>query len=112
VESIFEQQVWEALERVPKGKVTTYGRLAAAIGHPRAARAVGRELHKNSNAACNSIRKEKMLPCHRVVCKNGNLGGYLGGVRKKRTFLKYEDVPICNNRVSSSSIIDLNASSA
>jgi len=65
----FYQKVWLACARIPAGKTRTYGELAAEIGSPKAARAVARALSKNPFAP--------LVPCHRVVAKNG-LGGYSG----------------------------------
>lgn len=69
---------------IPAGEVRTYGWVAARVGNPRAARAVGRALAANPFAP--------VVPCHRVVRADGKIGGYsaLGGVREKIRLLKKE----------------------
>lgn len=84
--SPFAQQVYVAARRIPKGKVTTYALLAYAIGHPRAARAVGNALHRNPTPG--------PIPCHRVVSSSGDIGGYVYGRRRKRQLLESEGVTI------------------
>lgn len=78
----FERGVWEALGTVAYGDTVTYGRLAQAIGHPRAARAVGAALGRNPLAI--------VVPCHRVVAAGGRLGGFAGGLARKRLLLAGE----------------------
>lgn len=78
----FQQQVWEALRAIPYGQTRTYGELAAAIGSPRAARAVGLANARNPIAV--------IVPCHRVVGADGTLTGYAGGLRRKRLLLDLE----------------------
>ncbi len=78
----FTLQVLEELGRVPYGETTTYGELAARIGHPRAARAVGTVMNRN--------RIPIVLPCHRVVGSSGALTGYAGGLDRKRMLLQLE----------------------
>jgi len=68
--TVFEREVLEGLARIPAGRTATYGELAAAIGRPRAARAVGGALGRN--------RLPVLLPCHRIVAASG-IGGYGGG---------------------------------
>ncbi len=68
---------------IPAGRVRTYGWVARKIGHPNAARAVGNALKKNPLAP--------MVPCHRVISSNG-IGGYSGGLEKKRRLLEKEGV--------------------
>jgi len=70
------------LARVPYGKTTTYGALAAKVGRPRAARAVGTVMNRN--------RIPIVLPCHRVVGSKGDLTGYAGGLDRKVTLLELE----------------------
>jgi methylated-DNA-[protein]-cysteine S-methyltransferase len=77
----FERKVYEVVKEIPRGEVRTYGWVARQIGKPKAARAVGNALHKNPFAP--------KVPCHRVVAKNG-LGGFAGGLNKKRQLLKKE----------------------
>jgi methylated-DNA-[protein]-cysteine S-methyltransferase len=81
----FQREVWAALRAIPTGKTTTYGRLAAALGRPKAMRAVG--MANGSNPV--SI----IVPCHRVIGANASLTGYGGGIDRKRWLLKHEGVP-------------------
>jgi methylated-DNA-[protein]-cysteine S-methyltransferase len=78
----FAQHVLEELARVPYGQTTTYGRLAAKVGAPRAARAVGTVMNRNPIPI--------VLPCHRVVGANGSLTGYAGGLDVKERLLRLE----------------------
>ena len=78
----FQLKVWEALLRVPDGSVTTYGAIAAAIGDPSASRAVG--------TAVGSNPISYLIPCHRVIRTNGELGGYAWGADRKRVMLALE----------------------
>ncbi len=82
--SPFQCRVLEAQCRVPRGRVTTYGALAAAVGKPWAARAVGRVLAANPFPL--------FVPCHRTVRADGGLGGFGGGVPMKRALLAMEGV--------------------
>lgn len=78
----FQRSVWAALRTIPAGETWTYGRLAAAVGSPRAARAVGLANGANPVAI--------IVPCHRVIGANGALTGYAGGVERKRWLLAHE----------------------
>jgi AraC family transcriptional regulator, regulatory protein of adaptative response / methylated-DNA-[protein]-cysteine methyltransferase len=78
----FQLKVWEALLHVPPGQVTTYSDLAVAIGSPRAARAVGTAVGQNPVAW--------LVPCHRVLRREGGLGGYHWGLGVKRAMLACE----------------------
>ena len=78
----FQLKVWDALLRVPDGAVTTYGGIAAAIGDPNAARAVG--------GAVGSNPISWLIPCHRVIRSTGELGGYAWGPERKRVMLALE----------------------
>ena len=78
----FQQRVWEQLLAIPFGETRSYEELAAALGKPSAARAVGRANGLNRIAI--------VIPCHRVVNKNGELGGYGGGLRRKQYLLDLE----------------------
>lgn len=82
----FEMRVWEALRRIPIGKTRTYGEIAAAIGHPGAARAVG--------SACARNHVAVIVPCHRAVGADKKLRGYRWGLARKRRLLEIES----NNR--------------
>ncbi|MBI4757079.1 MAG: methylated-DNA--[protein]-cysteine S-methyltransferase [Betaproteobacteria bacterium] len=78
----FQIQVWRALLRIPFGALTTYGAVAQAIGHPRAARAVGSAVGANPVAW--------LIPCHRVLRESGALGGYRWGETRKAALLGWE----------------------
>lgn len=78
----FEQTVWDALRAVPAGTTVSYGELAARIGAPRDAYAVG--------TACAANPVAVVVPCHRVVRKDGSLAGYRWGFRRKHALLKRE----------------------
>jgi methylated-DNA-[protein]-cysteine S-methyltransferase len=77
----FQRDVWAALRAIPYGEVRTYGDVAAAVGRPLAARAVGNANHANPWPI--------IVPCHRVVASHG-LGGYGGGEKVKRFLLGVE----------------------
>ena len=80
----FAQRVLVELARVPFGETTTYGALAQSVGAPRAARAVGTVMNRNTLPI--------VLPCHRVVGANGSLTGYAGGLHVKEHLLQLEGV--------------------
>ncbi|MDP8171093.1 methylated-DNA--[protein]-cysteine S-methyltransferase [Pasteurella skyensis] len=78
----FQKQVWNALMTIPYGKMVSYLDVATKINHPKAVRAVA-----SANGA-NAIAL--IVPCHRVIESNGNLGGYGGGLPVKKRLLKLE----------------------
>lgn len=78
----FQIKVWEALLAIPTGQVTTYSEIAAAVGHPRAVRAVGTAVGRNPVSW--------LIPCHRALRKSGALGGYHWGLPVKRAMLAWE----------------------
>jgi AraC family transcriptional regulator of adaptative response/methylated-DNA-[protein]-cysteine methyltransferase len=78
----FQRKVWDALSRIPYGATRSYGEVAHALGRPTAARAVAR--------ACAANPVALVIPCHRVVRENGDLGGYRWGVDRKRALLEQE----------------------
>ncbi|MEQ8849296.1 methylated-DNA--[protein]-cysteine S-methyltransferase [Botrimarina sp.] len=78
----FQRLVWSALLQIPYGQTRSYRQLAVAIGAPTAARAVGNANGRNPIAI--------LTPCHRVVRAGGELGGYGGGVQRKRHLLEIE----------------------
>jgi methylated-DNA-[protein]-cysteine S-methyltransferase len=78
----FQRRAWEALRSIPWGATVTYGELAAALGRPGAARAVGAAVARNPIAI--------LVPCHRVVGANGAPTGYAGGLARKRVLLELE----------------------
>jgi methylated-DNA-[protein]-cysteine S-methyltransferase len=82
VGSSFDQELWRALAEVPFGTTVTYGELAARVGRPRAARAVGAAAHRNPIAI--------VIPCHRVIGSDGRLVGYAAGLERKQWLLALE----------------------
>ncbi|MCD7760820.1 MAG: methylated-DNA--[protein]-cysteine S-methyltransferase [Clostridiales bacterium] len=78
----FQRAVWAALEDIPWGETRTYGQLAAQLGRPGAARAVGQACHRNPLPI--------LVPCHRVVGANGSLTGFAGGLACKEVLLRLE----------------------
>ncbi len=90
----FSERVWALTARIPRGRVTTYGAIARALGKPRAARAVGQALHRNPYAPD--------VPCHRVVGADGRLTGFAGGLAKKSHLLAAEGVAVTDGRVDTS----------
>lgn len=84
----FDQSVYEYVKSVPRGKVTTYGMIARAIGYPRAARQVGNALHRNPAPG--------IVPCHRVVNREGRLAPAFafGGIEVQARLLEEEGVTV------------------
>lgn len=82
--SKFQIKVWEALLKIPMGFVTSYGDIAQHIGQPSAARAVGTAIANNPVAF--------LIPCHRVIRKNGTIGGYMWGAARKQAILGWETI--------------------
>jgi len=78
----FQRAVWEALLEIPYGETRSYGDIAARIGNPKAARAVGMANNRNPIAV--------FVPCHRVIGASGKLVGYAGGVDVKKKLLELE----------------------
>jgi AraC family transcriptional regulator of adaptative response/methylated-DNA-[protein]-cysteine methyltransferase len=78
----FQRRVWQALTEIPRGETRTYAELAAALGAPRAQRAVGR--------ACATNPVSILVPCHRAVREDGGLGGYRWGLKRKQAILRNE----------------------
>jgi len=78
----FQKKVWEALREIPKGETRTYEDIAIAVGNPKASRAVGMANNRN--------RIPVIIPCHRVIGKNGKLVGYAGGLDVKARLLAME----------------------
>ena len=87
----FQSQCYEALKKVPPGSVISYGGLAEMIGRPNAHRAVGSAMNKNPFAP--------IVPCHRVVKSNGELGGFAGDINLKIKRLQEEVVKVSNNKI-------------
>lgn len=84
--SPFQRAVLLIESAVPRGQVTTYGRIAARLGKPTAARAVGGALARNPFPL--------IVPCHRAIRSDGRLGGFRGGLKMKRALLEYEGIAI------------------
>ena len=82
----FQNDVWEAIDKIPFGETRTYKELASSIGHPKAYRAVANACGKNPNPVST--------PCHRVISSDGTIGGYSGkgGIKKKKALLKKEGI--------------------
>lgn len=78
----FQQRVWQALCEVPYGQTSTYGALAQRIGSPAASRAVGAALGRNPIGI--------LVPCHRIVGRDGHLVGFAGGLPTKQFLLEHE----------------------
>lgn len=89
--SDFEKAVYVATFRIPKGKVSTYGRVAKAIGRPKASRAVANTLHINP--------LWPVVPCHRVVCSDGRFGGPRNWARGRMKHVIEEGTPVENGKV-------------
>ncbi|HWD80563.1 MAG TPA: methylated-DNA--[protein]-cysteine S-methyltransferase [Kribbella sp.] len=80
----FQRRVWAVLEEIPYGETTTYGEIAARLGEPaQAAQAVGKAVGQNPVSI--------VVPCHRVIGKNGSLTGYAGGLTRKQFLLDLEE---------------------
>lgn len=85
----FQTRVWKALQRIPSGATVSYGELAAKLGKPRGARAVA--------SACAGNKLAVLVPCHRVVGRDGSLSGYRWGVTRKRALLAREAAEAARN---------------
>jgi methylated-DNA-[protein]-cysteine S-methyltransferase len=82
----FQRRVWELIGRIPFGQTTTYGEMAGELGDPTLARKVGGAVGRNPLSV--------MVPCHRVVGKDGKLTGYAGGLERKRFLLELEGADV------------------
>ncbi len=80
----FYRKVWKVVAQIPKGEVRSYSWVAKKVGSPKAARAVGQALKNNPFP--------ELIPCHRVIRKNGSLGGYSRGLKRKKLLLQSEKV--------------------
>lgn len=78
----FQREVWAALRTIPSGETWTYSQLAASVGRPKGAQAVGAANGANPWAV--------LVPCHRVIGSDGGLVGYAGGLERKRWLLAHE----------------------
>ena len=88
----FEREVLVATFEIPKGKVSTYKRIAEKVGRPCAYRAVGNALHKNPLAP--------IVPCHRVVRSDGRLAGDKENVKARKRLLEEEGIKVEGNRIN------------
>jgi O-6-methylguanine DNA methyltransferase len=86
----FANRVYQIVKKIPKGKVLTYKEVAKLAGKPRAWRAVGNILNKNSNLA---------IPCYRVIRSDGKIGGYNQGIKRKIELLEAEGFKIKNGKI-------------
>lgn len=82
VGTLFQMSVWEALRAIPYGETISYAELARRVDNPRAIRAVGQANGRNAISI--------IIPCHRVIAADGSLGGYGGGLERKRHLLARE----------------------
>jgi methylated-DNA-[protein]-cysteine S-methyltransferase len=80
--SPFERDVWVEISKIEYGETNSYGRIAASVGDPGAAQAVG--------TACNHNPLPVIVPCHRVIGSDGKLVGFGGGLPRKRALLQLE----------------------
>jgi O-6-methylguanine DNA methyltransferase len=90
----FEVDVLVATFKIPKGKLSTYKRIAEKVGKPKAYRAVANALHKNPLSP--------VVPCHRVVCSDGSFGGPKKGAEWRRSMVAKENIPIEEGKVKMS----------
>ncbi|MEY2908602.1 MAG: hypothetical protein RLZZ602_1125 [Pseudomonadota bacterium] len=78
----FQQRVWQELKKIPWGATTTYGEIARALSSPKSARAVGAAIGRNPLSI--------VVPCHRVIGRDGSLTGFAGGLERKSWLLNLE----------------------
>lgn len=88
----FQRQVWNRLEKIPFGQTKYYGQIANEIGNPKASRAIGMANNKNPIPI--------IIPCHRVIGKNGSLTGFGGGLDIKQQLLTIENEGQINSQLS------------
>jgi len=89
--SLFEKRVYEVVYAIPYGTIWSYKQVAQEVGKPKAYRAVGNALAKNTIPV--------LIPCHRVVGSNCNLGGFSGGLEWKKRLLELEGIRVEDNKV-------------
>ena len=94
MEKTFDEQIYDFLRKVPKGKVTTYKALAEKLGS-KAYRHVGKVMNVNPY----SFNKKGDVPCHRVIGSNGDLVGFASGLKNKTRMLTEEGVEVKNGKV-------------
>lgn len=88
---ISRQAVYDLVSDIPAGKVVTYGQLATLLGNSRASRGIGKILNQNPSPI--------IVPCHRVVCSDGHVGGYMYGKDQKISLLLKEGIPIKDDKI-------------
>ena len=88
----FADRVFKEVSKIKRGKVISYSEIALRSGFPKASRAVGNVLSKNQSP--------EIVPCHRVIRKDGGIGGYAWGVKKKIKLLKSEGIKIKGNKIT------------
>lgn len=93
----FQQEVWNALCTIPLGETISYAELARRVGRPSAFRAVGSANGQNPIAV--------VVPCHRVIAADGTIGGYGGGLDRKRWLLAHEGVAVPADRVRQAALL-------
>ncbi len=86
----FQKMVFALCAQIPEGSVSTYSEIARAMGKPKACRAVGNALNKN---------RSSKVPCHRVVKRNGSVGGFAHGTGKKMALLSDEGIEIKQGKI-------------
>jgi methylated-DNA-[protein]-cysteine S-methyltransferase len=86
----FQRAVWQAARDIPYGQTRSYKWVADRVGNPKATRAVGQALARNPLPI--------IIPCHRVLAKNGGFGGFSGGLQVKKMLLRLEANPAANNK--------------
>lgn len=84
--STFQMKVWEALLKIPRGRLQTYGGIAQAINQPKASRAVGTAIGRNPLAY--------LIPCHRIIQASGIIGGYMWDPVRKAAIIGWENIPL------------------
>ena len=87
----FQKQVWQKIKKIPKGKVSTYQRLAFALKNKKAYQAVGQAVKRNPYWPA--------VPCHRIVKSNGELGGFVSGSKVKKKLLEKEGIRFEKNKI-------------
>jgi len=88
----FAEKVYRIVRKIPRGKVLTYKQVARKIGKPEAARAVGNALNKSPGMP--------KVPCHRIICSGGKVGGYAKGTKAKIRILKKEGVEVIKGKIN------------
>jgi AraC family transcriptional regulator of adaptative response/methylated-DNA-[protein]-cysteine methyltransferase len=88
----FQARVWRALQKIPLGKTASYTEIATALGQPKAVRAVAQ--------ACAANKLALIVPCHRVIRSDGDLGGYRWGLKRKRALLARERTAVARDEAA------------